>query len=291
VNAQVIVGLTLKASIMLTLLGFGMQSSEGDVFYLLKRPALLARSLAAMFVIMPLFAVLLTELSQLNAAVEIALVALAISPVPPLLPKKGTKGGGIAPYGVGLMATAASLSIVIIPLETYIIGKYFHRPFFMGPMAVAKMVVVSVIIPLAVGTLLRRFAPAVSARVGPRIIHIAGIVLLLGIACILAFAFPTVWSLVGAGTVLAIIAFVVVGIVVGHLLGGPDPAERETLGLSTACRHPGLAIAIAGTNIPAEHNVTAAVLLYAVINALLTIPYMTWARKKAAAHATALHAL
>jgi hypothetical protein len=48
------------------------------------------------------------------------------------------------------------------------------------------------------------------------------------------------WTLVGNGAVLPIIAFVLVGLVIGHLLGGPTPENRTALAFSTASRHPGL---------------------------------------------------
>jgi bile acid:Na+ symporter, BASS family len=55
------------------------------------------------------------------------------------------------------------------------------------------------------------------------------------------------------------------------------------LALSTACRHPALAIAIDKANVPTEHNVLSAVLLYLLLNAVLTLPYVQWQRKKAVA--------
>src|SRR5271156_5023327 len=97
-NPQEIVGLTLKASIILTLFGFGLGATRGDLLYVLRRPRVLARSLVAMFVIMPLFTILLTTEFHFQRPVMIALIALAISPVPPLLPRKVTKAGGLAPY-------------------------------------------------------------------------------------------------------------------------------------------------------------------------------------------------
>src|SRR5271156_6942610 len=114
-SPQTIVGLALKASIMLTVFGFGLQASRQDLTYLLQRPRVLLRSLIAMFVLMPLFALLVTRVFSFNPAVVIALIALSISPVPPLLPRKVTKSGGIAPYGLGLMVTAATLAILYIP--------------------------------------------------------------------------------------------------------------------------------------------------------------------------------
>lgn len=110
-NHQMIIGLTLKASIMLTVLGFGLQATHEDLLFVIRRPRILLLSLAGMFVIMPLFAVLTTRLISFNPALVTALIVLSISPVPPLLPKRISKSGGIAPYGLGLMVTAALFSI------------------------------------------------------------------------------------------------------------------------------------------------------------------------------------
>jgi BASS family bile acid:Na+ symporter len=84
----------------------------------------------------------------------------------------------------------------------------------------------------------------------------------------------------GNGTLVALIAFAILGLAVGHLFGGPGLEERVTLALSTASRHPALALAIAGVNIPEERRVISAVVLYILVSALLTIPYVAWQRKE-----------
>jgi BASS family bile acid:Na+ symporter len=279
-SPQMIVGLALKASIMLTLFGFGLHATREDLLYLLRRPRVLVRSLVAMFVVMPVFAILMTRLGSFNRAVAIALIALSISPVPPLLPRKVTKSGGHPPYGLGLMVTAASFSIVFVPLAVYLIGKYLNRPFAMGPDAVAEIIVRSVLVPLAAGIVFRKVAPTTAERITDPLARIAGIVLLVGVLCILVFSLPAAWALIGDGTIVAFVAFVIVGLTVGHVFGGPGSDQRVTLALSTASRHPALALAIAGVNIPEERRVIDAVLLYLVVSALLTIPYVAWQRKK-----------
>jgi BASS family bile acid:Na+ symporter len=279
-SPRMILGLALKASIMLTLFGFGLHATREDLLYLLRRPRVLVRSLVAMFVVMPLFAILMTRIGSFNRVVIIALIALSISPVPPLLPGKVTKSGGHPPYGLGLMVTASSLSIVFVPLAVYLIGKYLNRPFAMGPDAVAELIVLSVLAPLAAGIVFRKVAPNIAERIADPLARIAGIVLLIGVLCILAVSLPAIWALVGNGTIFAFVAFVVVGLTVGHFLGGPGPGERVTLALSTASRHPALALAIAGVNIPEERRVIHAVLLYIVVSALITVPYVAWRRKR-----------
>jgi bile acid:Na+ symporter, BASS family len=280
---QAVIMLALQISIILTVLGFGLRANLDDVLCLVRKPRVLLFSLIAMFVIMPLFAIFLTGVFPFAPAVSIALIALSISPVPPLLPRRISKKAGLSPYGIGLMVSAATLSIVFIPLATLLIGKYFNRPFAMGPAAVAKLIFPTVLIPLAVGILLHRLWPAFAQRIAHPLALFANILLLLGGLCVLIFALPTIWALIGNGTVLAFAAFIAVGLLAGHLLGGQDPDERVPLALSTACRHPALAIAIAKANVPTEHNVLSAVLLYLLLNAVLTLPYVQWQRKKAVA--------
>jgi BASS family bile acid:Na+ symporter len=90
------------------------------------------------------------------------------------------------------------------------------------------------------------------------------------------------WSLLGKGTLAAFAAFIVAGLVAGHLLGGPASRDRPVLALATAMRHPGMAIAIATATFPQQKLATPAVLLYLIMSFLLTAPYLAWRRKVSA---------
>ena len=54
--------LALQVSVLSTVFGFGLKTTTHDLSYLIRRPGLLARSLLAMFVVMPAVAVLLALL-------------------------------------------------------------------------------------------------------------------------------------------------------------------------------------------------------------------------------------
>lgn len=124
----------------------------------------------------------------------------------------------------------------------------------------------------------QRIAPDLARRIAKPAGLFAKILLMAGLLATLIFALPKSLSLIGNGTLPALVSFIIVGLVVGHFLGGPGSEERITLSLSTACRHPALAIALATANMPEEHNLFSAILLYLMLNAIITSAYMLWRR-------------
>ena len=51
------IALLVQASVFLTVAGFGLHATRDDILFLVRRPPLLARSLTAMFAIMPAAAI------------------------------------------------------------------------------------------------------------------------------------------------------------------------------------------------------------------------------------------
>ena len=272
--------LVLQISIVMTVFGFGLRTTVGDVMFVLRRPSLLGRSMLAMFVIMPIVAVALAKAFELRPSVEIALIALAISPIPPLLPGREQKAGGHASYALGLMMIASVLSIVIVPAEVNMLGRYSIRALAMPPGAIAGFALKAAVLPLVAGLLLRALLPDVTARIAKPVELTATVLLVAGVLVLLAGTFKSVFSLVGNGSVVAMAAFVLVGLAVGHLMGGPSPDDRLVLALSTASRHPAIAFAIAKANFPDEPLLGATIILYLLVSLLIGIPYQVWQKRR-----------
>jgi BASS family bile acid:Na+ symporter len=271
--------LVVKASIFLTVFALGLEATVEDALYVLRRPAVLVRSLLAMNVIMPIVAVALALAFDFSTAVEIALLALALSPVPPLLPKKEFRAGGRSSYTIGLLVAVTLLAIAIVPITVHLIGRLIGRAAYLGPAAVAQLVFMSALLPLAAGMAVRRFAPKLADHIARPLALVAAIMLAAGVLPILFSAWPEITSLIGNGTIVAIVTFTIIALAAGHLLGGPDPDGRTVLALSTASRHPGIALAIAHASFPGNKHVLGAVLLYLIVSAIASIPYMNWRKR------------
>ncbi len=272
----------LKASIILSVFAIGLDSAPSDVVYLLRRPGKLARSLLAMDVVMPVLAASIVAAFDLNTAVEVALVALAVSPAPPILPKKQIKAKGEPSYAIALLLLAAAVAVIFIPVAIELLGHLFQMQVHMQPWPVAALVLMTVFAPLTAGILVRRFLPAIALRISRPAARLGAATLLLCFAPVIFTAWPAIVALIGNGTVIAIAAFLIAGLLVGHVLGGPDSQDRTVLALATATRHPGVALAIATSNFPQQKAVLPAILLYLILGALITIPYVMWRKRVAA---------
>lgn len=278
-DAKQILTLVFQVAIIGTVFGFGLNSTRDDLLYLWRRPGLLVRSLLAVLIVMPVAAVVLTKAFDFRHNVEVVLVALAISPVPPLLPQKESKAGGRRSYGLGLMLFLGLVAIAVIPLVVELLEQVFARPFTVDAGAIARIVLVAALLPIVAGMAVRALMPRVAERLEKPVRLIANGLLLVGVVVLLVVSWQAVWAAVGDGTILVLIGFVVAGLLVGHLLGAPEPEHAAVLALSTACRHPAIALGIAATNFPDE-RFGGTIILYLLVSAVVGIPYVAWQRRR-----------
>ncbi len=287
-DAKQLIILALQVAVLGTVFGFGLNATRDDLLYLVRRPGLLLRSLLSILVVVPFLTVVLVKLFDLRSTVEIVLVALAVSPVPPLLPQRETKAGGRRSYGLGLMVVVGIVAIAAIPLMVGLLARIFERPLAMGPGDIARIVLLAVVLPLVAGMTVRALLPRIAERLNKPVRLVANGLLLVAALALAAGSWQAIWAAIGDGTVFAIVAFLVAALLVGHLLGGPEPEHSTVLALASACRHPAIALAIASANYPHEHF-GGTILLYLLLNLIIALPYMIWQRRKMAKTAALAH--
>jgi len=275
-----LIGLVLQASLAVIVFCVALNAQRGDMVSLLRRPGLWLRSILAMNIIMPLIAVLLAGAFALNRQIEVALIALAVSPVPPILPNKLMKAGASRSYSVALLALSAAMAVVLIPATIWLLGQAFGREVLVPPAAVFKAVAMSVLAPLLTGALVRELAPNVAAKISGPMAKLANVLLLAAFVPVVVVAWPELVKELGNFTLVAIAVLTLGGLLVGHVLGGPHDGDRTALALSTASKHPGVAIAVAGIIAPGDKSIVAAVLLAFLFGILVTAPYTRRRQKK-----------
>jgi BASS family bile acid:Na+ symporter len=274
-----VVLLAARSSVLLLVFALGLQATASQATYLFRQPVRLLRALVAMAVVVPLLAAGAALLLDLPRPIELAMVAMSISPVPPVLPKKQLEQGARADYVYGLLVAMALLSIVVVPSAVWMLGLVFHRAVHFGSGAVAKLVGVTVVAPVTLGILVRRRWPDWAERMAAPLIRVGTWLLLAALAPVLVKQWPAMWALAGGGVLLAVVAFVILAaIATGHLLGGPEREDRAALAVASAMRHPGVAFAILGATVP-DAEVLPALLLYVLVALALTAGYAAVRRR------------
>jgi BASS family bile acid:Na+ symporter len=281
-SIETLVLVALQASIFLTVLTIGMGTSGADLRYVLGRPALLARSLVAMNVLAPAVAIAVCKTFSLHPAVIVGLVTLAIAPVSNLFPQAMLPlvRRERAPYAHGLFFASTVLSVILTPLTVEVIDVIFGGREHVSPVAVAEVVVGTVLLPVGLGLALGRWWPG-ARRWTPAIRKVSGLVLLVGAVLIIVATRSLMASVVRQGTVTAIVLIALAGLAAGHLLGGPEEDDRTVLAHATVSRHPGVAIVVA--SLTDQPLAPIGVLLAVIVSGIVVMPYTRWRKRRRAA--------
>jgi BASS family bile acid:Na+ symporter len=125
---------------------------------------------------------------------------------------------------------------------------------------------------------LRRLSASLARRIAHPLSIFGTLLLVVAFVPVLIGQWHTLVSLVGIFTLVAIVVFVLVGLAVGHVLGGPDPDNRTVLALSTATRHPAVAMAVVHES-QDKQAILGAVLLVLLVGSLVSAPYVKWRRR------------
>jgi BASS family bile acid:Na+ symporter len=276
-DPTLIVKLLAVASLLFLVLSFGLETKLPDAFAFLQEPWLSARAMAAMFLLVPAVALALSMLFPLVPATMFALLALAVSPMPPIFPGKGAQVGGGRRYVMSLFILATAFTFVAAPLILLVDAKLLGVGLAFEPGQVSLTLAVTAVGPLVAGLVLGSLAPRLADRiVRPFALIGKG---LLGLTALLALVLtaPNMWQAIGNFTLVACAILAVAALAAGHLLGGPHEGNRAALATAASLRHPGIAMgmaASAGTS--NSQQVTATILIYLIVATLMGIGYDRW---------------
>jgi len=256
----------------------GLDATVDDLLYLMRRPQELLKAMAAVNVIPPAAAALLCLALPIAPVVKAGIMLMAVSPTPPLVPSQELKLGARKEYAYGIYVTMALLAIVVVPIAVSAAARLFGREIAIPFAAIAKTVLVGVLVPLALGMVVRRAAPRFAARLAPIVYTISMALVVAAFLPIVTVIWPDMMRLIGDGTLAAMAAIVAISLGAGRLLGGPGRLDRGALAIASSVRHPGIAMMLANANF-ADRRVTAAVLLFMLVSLVLSAIYKIWLKR------------
>ena len=203
-------------------LGVGLSLTVGQILAPLKNARLLVLSLAANFVLAPLVALGLWRLLGLDEPLGIGLLLCGLAAGAPFLIKLAEFAKADLAFAVGLMVLLMVVTVGYLPLAL----PFFLEGITVNPVNIARSLIMLMLIPLAVGLLVRALRPGTADRIRPTVGWISNISMILVVVLTLAGHFKSVLSVFGTFGVLAAIVYTVVCVGIGWLLGGPATSTR-----------------------------------------------------------------
>ncbi len=268
--------IVVKLSVVALILAIGLSSTLADLTYLWRRPRQLLRSLLAMYVVIPLVALLILRVLNLPKGVEIAILVLAVSAGAPLLPRKLMKIGHES-YMLSLVVTSSAVAVLMVPLWLEVLRPLYGLTTELRPVDIALLIAKSFIGPIVIGMLVRWRFPKASEAIADRLLAVGGIVLL---ACVVGLLILHGQLLLDVGwrSLLALGGMTFAALAIGHMLGGPGEDDRTGLAIACATRHVGIAMIVAAS-VPGPRTAVI-VVAYLLAAALVTVPYLRWRQRK-----------
>jgi len=267
------------ATVFTVMFAIGLGIVPREFRWVLQHSGLVARGLFSVLIAVPVVALAVARAFDLARPVEIGIVLMAISPGAPVALRRSIDAGGHHAFAPALQILVAVLAVVSMPLSISLLNEMYAGHATIEPGQLARQVFTAQLLPLGLGILIRYAWPAGAAWLEPRLARLATALLLL----LAVLAVIDIWQVVvnaGPRIALAIATVTALALAVGHLLGGPDPATRTAVAISSAIRNPGLALVVATLN-AAPPEVIATVLAYLIVSASTLIPYVVWRRRSA----------
>lgn len=285
-DVKALIPLLVQASLILLVVGVGLQSRWSDLVATLREPRLFVRAMLAVNVIVPLVAVLVVMVLPMEPVIKVGIVIMAVSPMAPFVPGKMLKVGAESAYVLGVYVALIIAAVIIVPLTVAIISAAFSGDVAIPMNVVAMFVLTSVLLPLAAGLLLAALIPSWASRLAKIVTILAYLILLPVFVLALYKSGGAILALIGDGTLLAILVTIGAGIAAGQWLGGPEAPHRVALANAAVTRHPGIAGLIAHRNFD-DSRVMLTVLLFLLTGLVVTGVYSAWMAKRIARTAAA----
>jgi bile acid:Na+ symporter, BASS family len=236
--------LSVFVFVVSSMFSMGLSLTFQQILESVKSTRQVLAALAANFVLVPLFAYLITRAIPLDQSFTIGLLLLATASGAPIFPKLVEYARGDIALAVGLMALLMAATIVYMPLVVPMILPGVHT----GTWAIAKPLLMVVLPALVSGLCLRTYRKKLAERLQPTLRVASNVALMFVIVAGLAANGPNVLR---TGSLKAIVAgglLLLISFGSGFALGGPGANTRKVLALGTAQRNLSVAFLIAVEN-------------------------------------------
>ena len=192
----------------------GLRYTFREILAPLRRFWAVVIALVANFVAVPMLAFVILQVIELDRPYAIGLVLVASAAGAPLVIKLTQLSGGNVAFSAGMLVLVV-VSIGYMPAVVPLLAPGSE----ISAWAIAEPLVMTMLLPLVGGLLLKRFAPRLSGLL-PLLGVVTNILLVLLVTLTFALNLTTLAGVLGTGAILAPLLFIAGAFAIGWLLGG-----------------------------------------------------------------------
>jgi bile acid:Na+ symporter, BASS family len=212
----------------------GLELNLRETLKSLRSARLVLLTLLWGWVVGPAFAVLLTKVLPLAEPHALGLLIFSLAPVAPMLSILARKARSDMDFTAALIPLAMVATVVLLPL----MAPWLMKGLTLNIWALAKPLLLLVLLPLVVCAALKVYAAPVAEKVSPVIKRLAGISTLLCLGFVVVFNFQDILRTVGSYAIGAEVLFLLAIAVVSYRIGfGLKQGQRSAMALAMATRN------------------------------------------------------
>ncbi len=225
----------LNFFVSVVMISIGLRVSRGELLGILRNRALLTRTLLANCVLIPAIGFLLVRIFPLTPDASIGILLLAAIPGTPIALQFTRMAKKQLAFAAAMVFGLSLVSLAMIPLAIEVMPGMAQRD--QRPMLLlVTSIVLYIALPLCAGLWVARRAPKIAHRLVLPLDVLATVVfifLMWGTRLMRRGAFNAIR---GRGTILAMLLLLLLSMLIGWLMGGPDRESRRVLATSSGMR-------------------------------------------------------
>lgn len=230
--------------VICTMLNVGFTQKPSAIAEHLKNWPFMVKMLVANFILAPLFMVGALYLAPFDPALKAGLVIFSLGAGAPFLIKLTQTAEHELALGAAVMMLLMVVTVVYMPVVLPLVLTGVS----VNAMAIAKALLLQMLLPIGVGMLAAQFLPGLTKKVQPLVFTVGNLAMYAMVVVTLIGYFPNLLQIIGTGAFLVGLVFVAVSFGFGYLAGfGKDHLE-DVGGLGTAQRNTAAGVIVAIQN-------------------------------------------
>src|SRR5437763_203132 len=214
-DPKIFIPLLAQAALFLIVASFCLRAEAARVVQAMRHSGLILRAIAAVYIVVPLVAVIICTILPIDRSIAIGIVLMAVSPLAPVIPARFMQAGLDASVAVGYYVALILFAVVFVPLTVALLSAIYPADASISVEAVGKLVALTVLLPIGIGVAIATWMPGFGRHAAPVAFRVGMIAAVLLVIAILYKQGGAIVALFGDGTVAAIAVVVVAGIVAG----------------------------------------------------------------------------